>query len=71
MAKNKQVMCKAKALVFIKYDKTSYKPGDEFKVRIEDAKELNENGYAEVEMLEQQQNDDENPEGNVTGEEGE
>ena len=47
----KQAAYKAKALVCIKYDKTSYKPGDEFEVREEDAKELEYNGYAEVEEV--------------------
>lgn len=39
----------AKALVYIKYDKENYKPGDEFEVRESDVKELKENGYAIVE----------------------
>lgn len=38
----------AKALVYIKYDNENYKPGDEFEVRESDVKELEENGYAEV-----------------------
>jgi hypothetical protein len=41
----------AKALVYIKYDKENYKPGEEFKVRESDVKELKENGYAEVEEI--------------------
>lgn len=53
MAKGKQEEAKenlynAKALVYIKYDKENYKPGDEFEVRESDVKELKENGYAEV-----------------------
>lgn len=53
MAKGKQEEVKenlynAKAFVYIKYDKESYKPGEEFKVRESDVKELKENGYAEV-----------------------
>ena len=45
--------------ICIKYDKTSYKPGDEFEVREEDAKELEYNGYAEVEEVLELKEDEE------------
>ncbi|ACD23463.1 hypothetical protein FDC50_07040 [Clostridium botulinum] len=60
MAKSKQCVCKATALVCIKYDKTSYKPGEEFLIREDDVNELKEKGYASVEILE---NDDKKGEG--------
>lgn len=54
MAKGKQEVLKeilyiAEALIYIKYDKEDYKPGDKFEVRESDVKELKENGYAKVE----------------------
>lgn len=36
------------ALVNIKYDNNCYKIKDEFNVRIEDLKEMNENGFIEI-----------------------
>ncbi|OOM72913.1 hypothetical protein CLPUN_46160 [Clostridium puniceum] len=44
----KENLYNAKALVYITYDKKSYKPGEEFEVRESNVKELRENGYAEV-----------------------
>lgn len=44
----KENLYNAKALVYITYDKKSYKPGEEFEARESDTTELKENGYAEV-----------------------
>lgn len=45
--KEKQTI-KAKALVFLKYDKDCYKIGDELNVRVEDAPRMIEKGYIEA-----------------------
>lgn len=66
----KKVTYKAKALVYIKYDKASYKPGDEFEVKEKDVKELVENGYADVEKVEVSK-DNADEEDNGAGKEGE
>jgi hypothetical protein len=39
---------KAKALVFLKYDKDVHKIGDEFSIRIEDAEKMVGKGYIEA-----------------------
>lgn len=47
----KQVLYNAIALVYLKYDKECYKIGDKFQVREDDAKELEEKGYANIEAI--------------------
>ena len=66
----KPVTYKATALVFIKYDKVPYKPGDEFEVKEKDVDELVENGYADVEKVEASE-DNADGEDNGAGKEGE
>lgn len=67
---SKKVIYKAKALVYIKYDKASYKPGDEFEAKEKDVNELIENGYADVEKIEAEE-DNTDGEDNGAGKEGE
>ena len=51
----------AKALVYIKYDKEKYKPGEEFQVRGSDAQDIGEHGY--IELLEELPKEEETPKG--------
>lgn len=64
----------AKALIFMKYDKVSYKPGDKFSARESTIEELKENGYAEVDekpsfIVEKDQDDDSGSGDGQTGQE--
>ncbi|HBJ2602288.1 TPA: hypothetical protein LA751_001567 [Clostridium botulinum] len=49
--KKEENLVKAKAKVYLKYDKDFFKIGEELKVRIEDAKEMVEKEY--IELLEE------------------
>ncbi|MBY6871673.1 hypothetical protein HYH37_00405 [Clostridium botulinum] len=46
--KKEENLVKAKAKVYLKYDKDFFKIGEELKVRIEDAKEMVEKEYVEL-----------------------
>lgn len=49
MAKKKEeVLIRAKANVYLKYDKESYAIDEELKLRKEDAKSMSEKGYVEL-----------------------
>ncbi|WXR61228.1 hypothetical protein WG909_13135 [Peptostreptococcaceae bacterium AGR-M142] len=60
MARAKQI--KVMALVNIKHDKNFYKVNDEFKLKEDEAKELNQRGF--VSLLEDVKKDDEEDDNN-------
>lgn len=59
----KEVLYNATALVYLKYDKECYKIGDKFQVREDDAKELKEKGYANIESIDHKEDENLNGDG--------